>query len=205
VELEEIEQVLQGQEGIGESVVVVREDHPGDQRLVAYLVAKHQPQPTVSELRTYLQGKLPAYMLPATMVFLDQFPLTPSGKVDRRSLPAPESTRSELHIEAPRTAAEEVIVEVWCQVLHLEQVGVNENFFALGGHSLLATQVISKLRKIFQVDIPLRIMFEQPTIDGTILCLSQLWEGREVIEEIASTWQMLDQLSASDIQNMLGE
>ena len=147
--------------------MVAREDEPGDQRLVAYLVrASGAALPTASELRSLLREHLPEYMLPAAFVELEQLPLTPNGKLDRRALPAPTSP-----VEAgpepahtPRTAVEEVLCGVWAQVLRVEQVSITDNFFEIGGHSLLATQVISRLRHLFNVELPLRVLFESPTV-----------------------------------------
>ena len=148
IEPGEIEAALRQQPGVREAVVVAREDAPGQKRLVAYVVAEREPAPTAGELRTELKAKLPDYMVPSAFVLLEKLPLTPNGKLDRRALPAPEQSRPELEggYVAPRTPLEEVIAGIWADVLHLEQVGVEENFFELGGHSLLATQVIARVR-----------------------------------------------------------
>ena len=122
--------------------------------------------PTAAELRSYLRGKLPEPMVPSDVVLLDRLPLTPNGKVDRRRLPAPDYAGPE-HSESftqPRTPVEEIMAEVWATVLGLDKVGVHDNFFELGGHSLLATQVMSRLHDAFQVDLPLRALFEAPTV-----------------------------------------
>jgi amino acid adenylation domain-containing protein/FkbM family methyltransferase len=141
---------------------------PAEPRLVAWVVAAAQPAPTTSELRAWLGRTLPDHMLPAAFVFLPALPLTPSGKVDRRVLPAPERVRPELEAAfgAPRTPAEELLAALWCDVLDLEQVGVEDNFFALGGHSLLATRVTSRIQEVFGVTLPLRAFFDAPTVAG---------------------------------------
>ena len=126
------------------------------------------PVPTTTELRSFLKEKLPEYMVPAVFVLLDALPLMPNGKVDRRALPAPDRTRPELDkaFVAPRTPTEELLAEIWAQLLDIERVGIHDNFFDLGGHSLLATQVVSRMREAFQVEIPLRRLFEVPTVAG---------------------------------------
>ncbi|MBW4564790.1 MAG: amino acid adenylation domain-containing protein [Mojavia pulchra JT2-VF2] len=163
IELGEIEAVLEQHPAVRQCVVMVREDVPGNQRLVAYLVAEND---ATDELRQYLRQKLPEYMIPSAFVILDSLPLTPNGKVNRRALPAPENTNAELvsGFVAPRHPVEEVLAGIWTQVLGISQVSIYDNFFELGGHSLLATQVISRIRKTFGVDIPLQRLFEFPTI-----------------------------------------
>src|SRR5205085_406504 len=119
------------------------------------------------QLRDYLRGKLPEYMLPSAFVTLDAFPLTPSGKIDRLALPAPErNLETEEGYVAPRGALEEVLSTIFAEVLQLERVGVRDNFFDLGGHSLLATQIASRVREAFRVEVPLRKIFEEPTVEG---------------------------------------
>ena len=123
---------------VEEAVVIAREDVPGDKRLVAYVVASHEPTPTFSELRSFLKEKLPDYMIPSALVFLDLLPLTPNGKVDRRALPAPDVVRPDLQeaFVAPRSQSEELVAGIWGNVLGLERIGVYDSFFELGGHSL---------------------------------------------------------------------
>ena len=166
IELGEIEGALGGHPAVGEAVVIAREDVPGDKRLVAYVVARHEPAPTFSELRSFLKEKLPDYMIPTAFVFLDLLPLTPNGKVDRRALPAPEQSRSELEnrFVAPRTSIEEAVAVIWCEVLGLEKVGMRDNFFDLGGHSLLMTRIHSKLQEIVEEDVSMITLFQFPTI-----------------------------------------
>lgn len=120
------------------------------------------------DLRRFLQTKLPDYMLPSTFIWLKMLPLTPNGKVDRRALPTPDTTRPDLTetYTAPRSPVEQSLAELWSQLLGLDRVGINDNFFELGGHSLLATQFISRLREALGVDLPLRHLFETPTITG---------------------------------------
>ncbi|MEH2041209.1 non-ribosomal peptide synthetase [Nostoc sp.] len=172
IELGEIESMLSYHPGVQENVVLVRDDVPGDQRLVAYIVP--QQSLTISELRHFLKQKLPDYMVPTGFVMLESLPLTPNGKVDRRALPAPDQTRpDESTFVAPRTFEEAVLAGIWAKVLKLEQVGVHDNFFHLGGHSLTAIQVMSQINEVFQTDLPLRHLFETPTVAGLALAIEQ--------------------------------
>src|ERR1700730_18253644 len=168
IELGEIEAVLNQHPAVRESILAAEEDATGNARLVAYVVATGDLGPTGSELRSFVKAKLPEYMIPAAFVHLDVLPLTPNGKVDRRALPALGRARpeSENGFVSPRTPAEELVAEAWAQVLGIERVGVYDNFFELGGHSLLATQVVSRIREAFAVEIPLRRLFEMPTVAG---------------------------------------
>jgi amino acid adenylation domain-containing protein len=168
VELGEIETRLMEVDSVKKCVVVVREDRPGDQKLVAYYVVKESHVVSASELRGYLRTKLPDYMVPQLFLEIASIPLTPNGKVNRLELPAPDDARPELeHVfEAPRTQQEELLSGIWAEVLGIEKVGIHDNFFELGGHSLLATQVISRIREAFQVELPLASLFEAPEIEG---------------------------------------
>jgi amino acid adenylation domain-containing protein len=172
IELGEIEAVLNEHPAIEKAVVLAREDRPGDKRLVAYVVAAENAaagDASLSrELRKYLKQKLPDYMIPGAFVMLAALPLTPNGKIDRAALPAPEQTTTELPegAIAPRTPTEEIVVGIWSIVLGIGRVGVEDNFFELGGHSLRATQIVSRLREVFHLDLPLRAIFEHPTIAG---------------------------------------
>jgi amino acid adenylation domain-containing protein len=160
IELGEIEGALRRSGGVADCVVVAREDVPGEKRLVAYVVGDVE----AGVLREHLLRELPDYMVPAAFVTLDQLPLTPSGKLDRRALPAPDFASAEVRYVAPRTPTEEVLAGIWAETLRLERVGVTESFFELGGHSLLATRVVSRLRQVFGVELPLRALFQGPTV-----------------------------------------
>jgi hypothetical protein len=168
VELGEIESHLRTHAGVSECVVIAHNDGTGEKRLAAYVVCEGEREPGVHELRDYLKGRLPEYMLPARFIRLERMPLTPSGKVDRRALPAPERSMSE-EIERSieqRSPVEEIVIGIFEDVLMLERVGRKDNFFDLGGHSLLVTQVISRVRKMSGVEIELRSIFEEPTAEG---------------------------------------
>ncbi|MFP2934802.1 phosphopantetheine-binding protein, partial [Pyxidicoccus sp. 3LG] len=164
IELGEMEAVLRLHSRVQEAIVVVREDSPGDKRLVAYAVA---PDTDAADLKEFLRQKLPEYMVPSALVCLESLPLTPNGKVDRRALPAPELGGAEGDdFAAPRTATEGVLAGIYSDVLGVERVGVNDDFFELGGHSLLATQVVSRIRTAFGLELALRELFESPTVAG---------------------------------------
>jgi acyl carrier protein len=164
VELGEIETMLRAHEAVREAVVVARTDARGDVYLTAYVVAACGPLPASGELRAFLKKKLPEYMLPSVYLGLDKLPLTPHGKVDRRALPRSEGAMHALDAPfvAPDNAIEEVLAEIFAEVMKVERVGVNDNFFDLGGHSLLAAQLISRVRKDFQPDLPLRKSLKRP-------------------------------------------
>ncbi|HEV2844442.1 MAG TPA: amino acid adenylation domain-containing protein, partial [Thermoanaerobaculia bacterium] len=160
IELGEIEAHLGRQPGVSEAVVIAR-DTPGiGRRLVAYVVG----EVPVESLREALKSRLPAYMVPSAFVKLEALPLTPNGKVDRKALPELEAERGLEQFVSPRTPTEEILAGIWCGVLGLERVGVHQDFFDLGGHSLIATQVVSRVRDVFGVEIPLRLLFESPTV-----------------------------------------
>ncbi|MEW5931561.1 MAG: amino acid adenylation domain-containing protein, partial [Gemmatimonadota bacterium] len=159
IEPGEIEAALTAHADVREARVIVREDVPGEQRLVAYVVGRAD----ADGLRDHLRQGLPEYMVPGGFVTMESLPLTPNGKLDVRALPAPEYASADRYV-APRTRTEEVLAGIWADVLHQERIGVTEDFFALGGHSLLATQVVSRIREALGVEVPLRALFESPTV-----------------------------------------
>ncbi len=177
IELGEIEVVLSQHVAVRDAVVLLREDLPGDKRLVAYIVP-HPPEqvPSLHDLQSFLKQKLPEYMLPSAYVFLEVFPLTPSGKINRRALPAPERTRPALDtgFVAPRTSMEALIAEIWQEVLGVDRVGVYDNFFDLGGHSLLSMQVVARLEKQVGIRINPREMIFQNLGQLAAICEGQL-------------------------------
>jgi amino acid adenylation domain-containing protein len=165
VEPGEVEAVLGEHPAVRAAAVIAREDAPGEKRLVAYLVPE-DPAPTMSELRRFLKERLPDFMVPAGFVLLESLPISPNGKLDRRALPAPGAGASgpEDDYVAPRTPVEELLATIWATVLRVDRVGVHSNFFELGGHSLMATQVISRIAASLGVELPLRAIFEAPTV-----------------------------------------
>ncbi|WP_338270093.1 non-ribosomal peptide synthetase, partial [Corallococcus caeni] len=173
IELGEIEAALARQPGVREVAVLVREDVPGDKRLVAYLVLAPDA-PSVSELRRALQQLLPGYMVPAHLLPLDALPLTPNGKLDRRALPAPDARPSlDTGFVAPQSALEVQLASAWQAVLRLDKVGVHDNFFDLGGNSLLMVQLHAQLREALKLDVPLVELFQAPTIRSLAKLLSR--------------------------------
>ncbi len=184
IELGEIENALLKHPAVRKIVVVVREDKAGVKQLVAYIVSLQGQIPTVSELRKYLKELLPDYMIPGVFIFLDTLPMLPNGKVDRCALPVPESLRPTLTTiyQVPQTEMEQQIAKLWQEVLYLDKVGINDNFFDLGGHSLLMLQVNNKLRAILQRDISVVTMFQNPTINSLAEYLSQQTEEKSIFE-----------------------
>jgi len=144
-----------------------------DKRLIAYVVCETEAENTVSHLRDMLRETLPDHMMPTSFVLLDSLPLTPNGKVDRQALPEPEQMSSDHEYVAPRSETEEILAEIWAKVLRVDVVGVFDHFFELGGHSLLVTQTIARVRERFEIDLPLRTLFEAPTIAEFVVVLEQ--------------------------------
>ncbi|CAA9588146.1 Polyketide synthase modules and related proteins [uncultured Synechococcales cyanobacterium] len=164
IELGEIEAVLTQHPAVQEAVVVAREDQAGQPQLVAYWVACQMPTADAAHLRSHLLQSLPDYMVPAQFIWMAALPTLPNGKLDRRALPAPDWEAKVETFVAPRSSVEQRLVEIWAKYLNCDRIGIHDSFFALGGHSLLATQVISEIRQVFQIELPLRCLFESPTV-----------------------------------------
>jgi acyl-CoA synthetase (AMP-forming)/AMP-acid ligase II/acyl carrier protein len=166
IELGEIEATIAKYDGVQQAVVVARELSPGQLGLVAYVVPASRPTFDIAGLRAFLKSKLPAYMLPSAVELIDKIPLNANRKLDRKALPAPQRKSADLveQFVAARTETEKKLESIWSEVLGVSPIGVLDNFFVLGGHSLMAIQVISRVRKIFAVELPLRTLFENPTI-----------------------------------------
>ncbi|HEU4558536.1 MAG TPA: amino acid adenylation domain-containing protein, partial [Longimicrobium sp.] len=160
IEPGEVESAICACPGVRQARVIVREDRPGDKRLVAYVVGEAE----TGAVRAHLRRSLPEYMVPQAFVALERLPLTPNGKLDRRGLPAPGDAVADAEPAPPRTPVEEVLAAIWAEVLGRARVGTRENFFELGGHSLLATRLISRIRSVFAVELPVRALFEGPTV-----------------------------------------
>ena len=169
IELGEIESVLREHPAVRAAAVLAREDEPGDKRLVAYIVPTEETAALVTQLRSYLQEKLPDYMVPAACVPLESFPRTPSGKIDRRAFPPPEQTRRDLADDylAPRTPDEQKLAAIWSEVLGIQPIGVHDNFFALGGDSLLAVQIAARAREA-GIELMPQQLFKRPTIEQLV-------------------------------------
>jgi acyl carrier protein len=200
--LGEIAAALNSHADVKEAVVTIREDEPGEKRLVAYVVSKGAKNS--SELRTALREKLPEYMVPAAFVYLEELPLTPHGKVDRKALPAPNNDRPDLETVRvlPRNEAEEAIAAAWREVLTVKQVGIYDNFFDLGGHSLLLVQIHSRLQEAFKREFSIVEMFRHTTIDSLANFITQKQpqeSSSQQLQERASK-----QKQARDRQKQLG-
>ncbi|MCF3578208.1 non-ribosomal peptide synthetase [Planktothrix agardhii] len=175
IELGEIEALLASHPQIWETVVLVWDDTAGDKRLVAYIVPQPEITIIIDEIRQFLKAKLPDYMVPNAFVILAALPLTANGKIDRRALPPPNLDISDKYV-APSTPIEEILVNIWSEVLKVEKVGINDNFFELGGHSLLATQLVAQIRDRLKIELPLRQLFNTAT-------LAELAQGIEQLKQ----------------------
>ena len=181
IELGEIEFVLNQHSAVKESVVLCHESEPSKEKgIVAYIAPNRDSVCSVSDLRIFACKKLPDYMIPSTFVILDAVPLTPNGKIDRKSLPPSDDERPLLDqgFTEPRTQIEELVGQVWREVLKRDKIGVYDNFFDLGGHSLLATRVVARVRDNFSIDLPLRALFELPTVAGLAEHITKLLHQR---------------------------
>ena len=168
IELGEIESVLSRYPGVDGAAVMALDDESGDKYLAAYVAPRARAVLAVNELRQFLREQLPEFMVPSFFVTLETLPLTHTGKLNRKLLPPPRQSRNDLADAylAPRTPLEEIIAEVLCEALHLPQVGIHDDFFTLGGHSLLAVRVIGRLRDRLELELPVRYLFESPTVAG---------------------------------------
>ena len=174
------------------AVVIAREARPGEQRLIAYVVGNDRI-PTPGEWRTFLIQRLPEYMIPSLFVSLDELPLLPNGKVNRHALPVPDGSRPELRrvFVAAKNPTQARLVEIWMNVLGVDRVGINDNFFELGGDSILATRLVSRIRRVFEVELQLRELFWKSTV----------FELAAAIEDLVI--QQLENLSEEEAQQLL--
>jgi amino acid adenylation domain-containing protein len=201
VEIGEVEAVLGRHPAAGPLAVVLREDRPGDQRLVAYVTGGA----SADELRTLAREHLPEYMVPSAFVALDALPLTPNGKLDRAALPAPEAAAAVREYVAPRDEIEETLAAIWVEALGVEQVGVHDDFFELGGHSLLATQVIARIRAAYGIQLPLHSLFTAPRVSDLALAVTAAREpaADEDDGELAALLEELEGLSEEEAERLL--
>jgi glutamate-1-semialdehyde-2,1-aminomutase len=174
IELGEVEAAISKHSQVSQVTVIDQEDIPGNKQLVAYIVPQSTQEISSTELRTFLKEQLPNHMLPAAFVSLNEFPFTPNGKIDRRALPAPDFSKElAMQFIAPRNQTEETLVNIWMEVLKIERVGINDNFFDLGGHSLLSLQLMAKIEQQFKTNLPLSILFQNSTIQQLASILHQ--------------------------------
>jgi acyl carrier protein len=206
IELGEIEEALRQHPHVQEAVVIAREDTIGEKRLVAYLItAQGEQEPAGSELRRHLKQQLPEHMIPSGFVRLLQWPLTANGKLDRLALPAPDfdaESAAQTYV-APGTALEHVLAGIWQSLLNVERVGIADNFFDLGGHSLLGMQVLSRVREMLQVELPLRVLFESQTIADLAQAIVAHEPKAGQAEKIAQIWQRIQRMSSQETQETL--
>src|SRR6185436_15774674 len=203
VELEEIERAIRGHEAIENCVVVATDGD--DKRLVAYLITADNSREAIGDLRNSLKTKLPSYMVPAAFEVIDEFPTTSSGKIDRRALPEPQFNRpmADASLHLPSTPLEEMLLEAWRDVLKVDQIGVNENFFDLGGHSLLAARLVSNIRNTLDVELNMVNVFEAPTISSLAEMLYPRVAHTESDTELAKLIEELAGLSDEEAQLLL--
>jgi amino acid adenylation domain-containing protein len=189
VEPGEVETLLVKHPAIAAAAVVLRERSPGEKILVGYFVRRPGASVEIAGLRAFLGGQLPDYMVPSAFVELPALPLTPSGKVERRALPAPDAGRlaRDAAFVPPGTEAEKLVAEVWSELLAAPRVGLDDNFFHLGGHSLLAARLVARLRARTTLELPLRALFEHPTLRGCVAAFAVAAGGRATLEEVAVT------------------
>jgi amino acid adenylation domain-containing protein len=197
IELGEIEAVLDSHHDVSAAAAIVREDSPGDQRIVAYVVPAGQQRPDVEHLRRLLKTKLPPFMVPSAFVVLDSFPVTANGKLDRRALPPPDGARPDLArgYVAPETPVEEALAEIWRQVLGVDRVGIDDDFFDLGGHSMLAVKMLAQVHDELGLELGLGAVFDHSTIRGLAGSLTAELLGDVSDAEVAS---LLSELEGSD-------
>ncbi|MEO8338251.1 MAG: amino acid adenylation domain-containing protein [Nitrospirota bacterium] len=180
IELGEVEYVLSNFPGVYQAAVLLRQDKPEQQRLVGYVSGQPSLQTMLDHVRSYLAARLPHYMVPSVIIWVEAMPLSATGKVNRRALPVPEETAVQAAARiAPRNQTEESLAELWKSVLAVPEVGIHDNFFEQGGHSLLATQLVSRMREVFEVEVSLRVIFEQPTIVALAEEVTRLRRGEQ--------------------------
>ncbi len=207
IEIAEIEGLLRGLDGVHEAVVMARADGNGHQHLIAYIHFDQDAELSVGELREAVEDGLPDYMMPSTFVILDQLPYLPNGKVDLKSLPIPDKARPHLDapMVSPRTPIEQRLSEIWSEALDIKDVGVNDSFHELGGHSLAASQVVSRVIKSFRVELPLKSLFESPTVADMAVVITQSQAKRADEQEIGRMLAELESLTEEQARQFLGD
>jgi amino acid adenylation domain-containing protein len=205
VDLGEIESVLKSHANVLNAVVSLHENRADC--LVAHLVSDRGSILSIDEIRRFLRARLPSYMIPGAFIICDSLPLTPTGKVDRRALMAVDLDKidQEIIFVAPRSSAEELVAKIWATVLKLNRIGINNNFFDLGGHSLLAIQIVSQIRELFDIDLPLRVVFESPTVAEMAAVITEYQGKAFAKEELSRVLDELELMSDEEAQGLVAE
>jgi amino acid adenylation domain-containing protein len=207
VEPGEVESVLLEHPEVREVVVLPRDDGGDDKRLVAYVVLREGSAGSSRDLREFLQARVPEFMVPSAVMLLSAMPVNSVGKVDRNALPVPDRSRPDVKqaYVPPRTPIEEELAGVVAQVLGLKRVGVLDNFFELGGHSMLATQVVSRVRQLYHLDLPLRSLFERPTVEGLSVALARAYADQADSDQLKEILSEIEQLPEHEVSKTLRE
>jgi acyl carrier protein len=205
VEPAEIEKTLLEHPGVREAVVVAVNNRSSESRLVAYYTESDPSRCTASDLRSFLREKLPNYMTPSRLIALDAMPLTPNGKLDRSVLPPPDDSRPELGtpFTAPKNSTEKTLADIWANVLCLDRVGIDDNFFDLGGHSLSATRVVARVIESFQLNLPINVLFRSATVAEMAAVIGQKHRERASPEHIANILREIEALSETEAEQIL--
>jgi len=206
VELGEIEEALKSHEGLQDAVVLAHGQTVEDRRLIAYVIPYNESAPSAKEMRTFIRRSLPESMVPSHFIELASFPLSPSGKIERSALPSPQNlpVRTSQAYVSPRNKTEVKLVELSAELLQVKRVGVHDDFFELGGHSLLATQLMTRVQDLFNVTVPLRALFEDPTISALAIHIDdQLAANNGDIDRIETLLQKLEQTSEEEVARLL--
>jgi amino acid adenylation domain-containing protein len=207
VHISEVEATLTEHPEVKLASVIAKEDSSHDTRLIAYFVCRNKPGPSVRELREYLGAKLPPYTIPSVFVALTEFPLTQTGKIDRRALPDPGKSRPELDTpyRQPRTPVESELVRIWSEVVRFDRIGIDDNFLDLGGHSLAASRIISRIIKTFALDLPLKALFDSPTVAKMAEVIAQNQPNKASQKDLERILTKLEALSEEDAQRVLSK
>jgi len=207
VEIGEVERALRDHSAIQDAVVVAKETEAGGARLVAYLTSPFQPRPGIRQIRNMLETKLPDYMIPSSFVLLDALPLTPNGKVDRRALPDPGNARPNLDrvYTPPATTTEAQLTSIWSEVLFVDPVGVHDNFFDLGGHSLAASRVVSRVIQTFALELPVKALFDAPTVAEMAAIIAQNQAKRASDENLAQMLREVEAMTEDEARKQLAD
>jgi acyl carrier protein len=205
VELGEIAKTIRQHPEINDAFVLALDAESDHIRIVAYAVPNPRSTISVNDLRSYVQIKLPDYMVPARFIFLDALPVSPNGKIDRKALPVPGRSRPELDTPfvASRTPLEEDLAQIWGEVLELDQIGIRDKFLDLGGNSLAATQIISRVIARFQIEIPLRSLFESPTVAEMAMVISRSEIKKVAENELAKILDELESLGEEEARRLV--